>query len=156
MSFRLLILTGLTALFLVLQGLAQTNETENDTILTADVLISTLYAKTNAEKDYCEKIIQLRDKKILPNRIFYSVYRKSVNLEKNRRFTYFQTGLEILCKREGIVLELPVSFKPTNIFDGTSTDSTVAASNKEKTSTTTEKQNPFSFIRKLYRSWYAR
>ncbi|MDR2438895.1 MAG: hypothetical protein LBE12_05955 [Planctomycetaceae bacterium] len=155
MPFRLLILSGLIACFLVLQGFAQTNDAENNINLTADTLVSTLYAKTNAEKEYCENIVRLRDEKILPNRIFYGVYRKSVTLEKKRRFIYFQTGLEILCKREGIVLESSASpNKPNHIFSTTPTKSTITVS--QNTSTTTEKQSPFSFIQKLYRNWYSR
>ncbi|MDR3198227.1 MAG: hypothetical protein LBU34_10210 [Planctomycetaceae bacterium] len=154
MLFRLLTFSGLTVFFLVLQGFAQTNDGEGNTNLTADVLISTLYAKTNAEKEYCEKIIRLRDEEVLPNRIFYSIYRKSVTLEKNRRFTYFRTGLEILCEREGIILEQSAPFKPTNIFGTASTKPTVAAS--KNTSTTAKKQNPFSFVQKFYRSWFSR
>jgi hypothetical protein len=157
MLFRLLVLSGLTVLALVLQGFAQTNDTENtenNVNLTADVLILTLYAKTNTEKEYCENIIRLRDEKILPNRIFYGVYRKATTLEPNRRFTYFQTGLEILCKREGIVLERSVSFKPNRIFSPTPPKSIVTAS--KNTATTTEKQNPFSFIQKLSRGWFSR
>ncbi|MDR0335869.1 MAG: hypothetical protein LBI18_02145 [Planctomycetaceae bacterium] len=152
MPCRLPILTGLTVLLFVLQGFTQTNNAENETTLTADVLISTLYAKTDAEKQYCEKIIRLRDEKILPNRIFYGIYRKSVTLEKTRRFTYFQTGLEILCQREGIVLERSASVTPTHLFGNMTKDLTVAI--PEETTTMTEKQNPFSFIRKLFRSWY--
>ncbi|MDR2755230.1 MAG: hypothetical protein LBC20_05935 [Planctomycetaceae bacterium] len=154
MLFRLLIFSGLTAFFLVLQGFAQTDDMENNTNMTADILISTLYAKTNAEKEYCENIIRLRDEKILPSRIFYGVYRKSVTLEKQRRFIYFQTGLEILCKREGIILEQPVSPKITPVFSTAPTKSIVNAS--KNTSTTTEKKSPFSFIQKLYRGWYSR
>ncbi|MDR2704358.1 MAG: hypothetical protein LBC02_01140 [Planctomycetaceae bacterium] len=154
MSTRLLIFVGLLMFFLAPQGFTQTNDSENDTTLTADVLIATLYAKTDAEKEYCENIIRLRDEKKLPSRIFYGVYRKSINLEKNRRFTYFQTGLEILCKREGIILEQSASFKPANVFSSTPTKSSVTVSKSSPTST--GKQNPFSFIPKFYRSLFSR
>ncbi|MDR1964463.1 MAG: hypothetical protein LBQ50_11840 [Planctomycetaceae bacterium] len=145
--FRFPILVVAMLLFFVSQGLTQ--NLPSDTDLTADVLIATLYAKTDAEKKYCENIIRLRDEKILPSRIFYGIYRKSISLEeKNRRFTYFQTGLEILCKREGIALDEFISFKSTNLF-GITSKSTVTVS--EKTSAITEKQNPLSFIYKLFR-----
>jgi hypothetical protein len=153
MPTRLLIFAGLLMFFLALQGFTQTNDSESDTTLTADVLIATLYAKTISEKEYCENIIRLRDEKKLPSRIFYGVYRKSINLEKNRRFSYFQTGLEILCKREGIILEQPVSFKPPNVFSATPTKPSATVSKNSPTSA--GKQNPFSFIPKLYRSWFS-
>jgi hypothetical protein len=140
--------------FLASQGFTQTNDWESNITLTADVLIATLYAKTDAEKEYCENIIRLRDEKILPNRIFYGIYRKSINLEKSRRFTYFQTGLEILCKREGIVLEQSASFKPVNAFSLTPTKPSVAVSKNSPTAS--GKQNPFSFIPKFYRSLFSR
>jgi hypothetical protein len=154
MSTRLLIFSGLLMLFLAPQGFTQTSDSESDTTLTADVLIATLYAKTDAEKEYCENIIRLRDEKKLPSRIFYGIYRKSINLEKNRRFTYFQTGLEILCKREGIILEQSTSFKPKNVFSLTPTKPSVTVS--KSSSTSAGKQNPFSFIPKFYHSLFSR
>ena len=72
--------------------------------LTADVLIQTLYAKTAAEKKYCEDVVTARDAKILPTRIFYAAYRYAMKKEKGQRFTYFQTVLTKLCKDEGITL----------------------------------------------------
>jgi hypothetical protein len=136
-------------LFLNIEGIAQTISLENDTALTADVLIATLYAKTDTEKEYCENIIRLRDKKILPNRILYGVYRKSVNREKERRFTYFQTGLEILCKREGIDLEQSTSFKSINFFGFTATKPTATAPTKPQKAA--EISKPFSFFYNLLR-----
>jgi hypothetical protein len=153
MPTRLLIFAGLLMFFLAPQGFTQTNDSESDTTLTADVLIATLYAKTISEREYCENIIRLRNEKILPSRIFYGVYRKSINLEKNRRFTYFQTALEILCKREGIILEQSVSSKP-NAFSSTPIKPSVTVSKNSPTSA--GKQKPFSFIPKFYRSWFSR
>jgi hypothetical protein len=153
MTTRLLIFAGLLMFLLATQGFTQTNDSEDNTILTADVLIATLYAKTEAEKEYCENIVRLKDENILPSRIFYGVYRKSINLEKNRRFIYFQTALKILCKREGIILEQSTPFKPANVFSSTSTKPSFTVS--KNSSTSAGKQNPFSFIPKLYRSWFS-
>ncbi len=73
-----------------------------DGTLTADVLIKTLYARTAAEKQYCEDVIAARDAKILPNRILYAAYRYAVQKDKDRRFTYFQTVLTKFCKEAGV------------------------------------------------------
>jgi hypothetical protein len=105
--YRLLILTPLMVFCCVPQGLPQTANFENEGFgasLTVDILISTLYARTDAEKEYCKKIIQLRDAKMIPNRILYGTYRVAVTKERDLRLIYFQTSLEILCKREKINL----------------------------------------------------
>lgn len=75
--------------------------------LTADVLISSLFAKTPAEKDYCVFVVAKRDEKVLPNKILYGAYRYAVNKERDRRFTYFKLSLEKLCKDKKIVLNAP-------------------------------------------------
>jgi len=81
------------------------NSTQSaDTTLTADVLEKTLYARTVADKKYCEDVIAARDAKILPDRILYSAYRYAMKKDKDRRLTYFQTVLSKFCKEAGITL----------------------------------------------------
>ena len=84
--------------------LAQRSDGETDKLFNADVLISTLFARTAEEKRFCEYVIQRRDEGTIPHRIIYGVYRKAITQERHRRFTYFRAGLEIVCQREGIVL----------------------------------------------------
>ena len=89
--------------------------------LTAEVLINTLYARTAAEKKYCENVIAARNAKILPDRILYSAYRYAMQKDKSRRFTYFQITLTNLCKEAGITLptattSTKTSFNPFSFF----------------------------------------
>ena len=78
--------------------------TDAETTLTADVLIKTLYARTAADKKFCENVIAARDAQILPNRILYAAYRYALKKDTDRRFTYFQTLLLKSCKEAGITL----------------------------------------------------
>ena len=82
----------------------QRNDGETEKYFTADVLISTLFARTAEERRFCEYVIQRRDEGTIPHRIIYGVYRKAMTQERHRRFAYFRAGLEIVCQREGIVL----------------------------------------------------
>lgn len=84
---------------------------EKQEALTADILSVTLYAKTPAEKEYCESVIAKRDEGVLPMRTLYSAYRYGVKQPKDRRFVYFQNALETLCKREKIDLGLSSSLR---------------------------------------------
>ena len=84
--------------------LAQGNVADVDIRFTADVLKSTLFARTSEERSFCDYVIQKRDDGTIPSRLIYGVYQKALTKDRNRRFAYFKTGLEILCKREGIVL----------------------------------------------------
>jgi|GEM_PF-1284040 len=84
--------------------LAQGNVDDGDKYFTADVLQSTLFARTPEEKRFCDYVIQKRDDGTIPSRLIYGIYQKALTKDRNRRFAYFKTGLEILCKREGIVL----------------------------------------------------
>lgn len=81
------------------------NSDVSESYLTTDVLQKTLYAKTDAENNYCQFVIDCRSQGTLPNRILYAAYRYAMKKEKDRRFTYFQQSLVTLCKRENIVLE---------------------------------------------------
>ena len=78
-----------------------------DRRFTADLLKMTLFAKTAEEALYCDYVIQKRDDGTLPPRILYGAYQRAMTKERNRRFIYFKAALEILCKREGIVLNPP-------------------------------------------------
>ena len=83
---------------------AQQAVSNGDKLFTADVLKATLFAKTDDEKRFCDYVIQKRDDGTIPYRIVYGTYQKAITKDRVRRFAYFKTGLEILCKREGIVL----------------------------------------------------
>jgi len=85
-------------------GFAQQRGADIDKLLTAEVLKTRLFAKTPDERRFCDYVIQKRDNGTLPARIIYAVYEKAVTKDKGRRFAYFKSGLEILCKREGIEL----------------------------------------------------
>jgi len=91
-----------------------------DAVVTADVLTQTLYARTAAEKKYCENVIAARDAQILPDRIFYSAYRYAMKKDKGRRFTYFQTVLTKFCKEAGVTLPTETttktSYNPFSFF----------------------------------------
>lgn len=87
--------------------LAQRNTSDIDRQFTADVLKIMLFAKTAEERQYCDYVIKKRDDGTIPARILYGAYQKAMTQERNRRFIYFKTALEILCKREGIVLNPP-------------------------------------------------
>ena len=80
--------------------------------LTADVLIMTLFARTAEEQRFCIYVIERRDAGTIPPRLIYAVYRKAMQQDRGRRFAYFRTALEILCRREGIVLN-PVAHETT-------------------------------------------
>ena len=105
--------------FLLLFGLtvpcfAQKADPETDKMFTADVLKATLFARTADEKKFCDNVIRKRDDGTIPARLIYGVHRKAVTQDKGRRFTYFKTGLEIACKREGIILNpTPTRVSPT-------------------------------------------
>jgi len=94
---------------------AQGNVADVDRQFTADVLKTMLYAKTAEERHYCDYVILKRDDGTIPARLFYGAYQKAVTKERNQRFIYFKTTLELLCKREGIVLNpTPVKTSPTS------------------------------------------
>ena len=95
--------------FVLLFGLtvpcfAQKVDPETDKMFTADVLKATLFARTADEKRFCDYVIRKRDDGTIPARLVYGIHRKAMAQDRGRRFTYFKTGLEIACKREGIVL----------------------------------------------------
>lgn len=84
---------------------AQTSGAQSaDNTLTSEVLKDTLYAKTSEEIEYCQFVIRMRDQGVLPNKILYLAYKKAIEQEKNRRFTYFQNALVIICNKQGITL----------------------------------------------------
>ena len=83
---------------------AQEGAPDTDKRFTADVLKTTLFARTPEEKKFCDYVIQKRDDGTIPPRLLYGVYQKSLTHDRNRRFTYFKTALEITCQREGITL----------------------------------------------------
>jgi len=85
-------------------GFAQQRGSDIDKRLTADLLKARLFAKTPEERRFCDYVIQLRDNGTIPSRLLYAVYEQAVTKDKGRRFAYFKTALEILCKREGITL----------------------------------------------------
>ena len=93
---------------------AQESATDVDKRLTADVLKTTLLARTAEERRFCDYVINKRDDGTIPSRLIYAVYQKARAQDRNRRFVYFKTGLETLCKREGIVLNsIAVQTTPT-------------------------------------------
>jgi len=93
---------------------AQKDDPETNKLFTADVLKATLVAKTADERRFCDYVIQKRDDGTIPTRLIYGVHRKALTKDRDRRFAYFKTGLEIVCKREGIVLNPPpVRTSPT-------------------------------------------
>jgi len=104
-----MLLVGLTVTCYAQKAAPETNK-----MFTADVLKATLLARTADEKKFCDYVIHKRDDGTIPARLIYGVHRKAVTQDKGRRFTYFKTGLEIACKREGIVLNpTPVRISPT-------------------------------------------
>lgn len=86
-------------------------DTNGGETLTADILKKKLYAKTETEEAYCDRIIQKRNEGVLPNKILYTAYRYAVDKDKDRRFIYFQKSLEKLCADAKIELS---SEKPKN------------------------------------------
>ena len=93
---------------------AQLKSSETDKMFTADTLKATLFAKTADEKQFCDYVIQKRDDGTIPPRLIYGVYQKAVTKDRSRRFAYFKSGLETLCKREGLLLNpTPVRVSPT-------------------------------------------
>jgi len=97
--------------------LAQGNTADIDKQFTADLLKMMLFAKTAEERQYCDYVIQKRDDGTIPARILYGVYQKAMTKDRNLRFIYFKTALEIICKREGIV------FNPTPVGTAPATSS---------------------------------
>ena len=83
---------------------AQQAAVEIDKIFTAEVLKTTLFARTIEERKFCDYVIQKRDDGTLPTRIIYGVHQKAMEKDRARRFTYFKMALETVCKQEGIVL----------------------------------------------------
>ena len=73
----------------------------------------TLFARTAEEQRFCVYVIERRDAGTIPPRLIYAVYRKAMQQDRGRRFAYFRTALEILCRREGIVLN-PVAHETTS------------------------------------------
>jgi len=93
---------------------AQQQVAGSDKRLTATILKTTLYAKTDGEKAFCDYVIQKRDSGTIPTRLIYGVYQKALTKDKGRRFAYFKTGLEIMCQQEGIALyPAPAGASPT-------------------------------------------
>ena len=86
---------------------AQGNPSDIDKQFTADVLKTTLFTRTAEERRFCDYVIQKRDDGALPARLIYGVYQKAMDKERHQRFVYFKTSLELLCKREGVVLYPP-------------------------------------------------
>lgn len=76
-----------------------------DQRLTTDVLSKTLYARTPEQEAFLGKCIDLRDSGVLPDRILYTAYRYAMKKQKTRRYDYFKTALEKLCKENRITLE---------------------------------------------------
>lgn len=142
LAFALLLLTAAAS--------AQENGTADT--LAADVLAKNLYAKNSDEQMYCAYVVQLRDNKTLPEKIFYAVYYRAIEKEKARRFTYFRTGLEILCKREGVVLPefSAVQTNKNSAFVWTNTTTPPAVNTSAAAPTTAKK--PFAF----FYSWFKR
>ena len=91
---------------------AQQNTSELDKQFTADVLKKTLFAKTLEEQRFCDYVIQKRDDGTIPARLIYGAYRHAITKDRVRRFSYFKTTLEILCRREGIAL-IPAAVRTT-------------------------------------------
>lgn len=87
-------------------SLAQEDRSRNDKDFTADLLITQLFARTTDDQEFCAYVIQKRDDGTIPTRLIYGVYRKALSKDPPARFTYFKTGLTILCKQEGIVLDI--------------------------------------------------
>ena len=135
---------------------AQTEGAQNaDSTLTADVLQDTLYAKTDAEIRYCTFVIDMRDQKILPNRLLYYSYKKAMQQDKSRRFTYFQKYLETACNSQGIVLAYSEQEETKKLFifnnvltKSAKTTSTAPALAKPATQNTQSK--PFAFLHRLF------
>jgi hypothetical protein len=80
---------------------------QNNNRITAEMLKTNLYAKTPDEKKFCDYVIQKRDDGTIPVSIIHAVYRKALAQEKGRRFVYFKTALELVCKQRGIALKAP-------------------------------------------------
>lgn len=105
--FLLICLTSTIFLFCASTELCRAEQygSTGENMLTADVLKMKLYAKTEAEKEYCDFVIRKRNEKILPDRILFGAYRRAVQEDKGRRFAYFRRALEILCKEAKIDLK---------------------------------------------------
>ena len=93
---------------------AQKDDSETHKRFTAEVLKTTLFAKTADEKRFCDYVIQKRDDGTIPSRLIYGVHRKALTKDRTHRFVYFKAGLEVACKQEGIALNpTPVKIVPT-------------------------------------------
>ena len=99
-----LLLCMVFALGSVAPCLAQRDLSGADQRFTADILKTTLFARTAEDRQFCDYVIQKRDDGTIPSRLIYGVYQKAMTRDRNKRFAYFRSGLEITCKREGIVL----------------------------------------------------
>ncbi|MDR3233164.1 MAG: hypothetical protein LBT46_05810 [Planctomycetaceae bacterium] len=96
--FLFSILTGFAALCFF-GGLTARCAEKPKNRLTADVLKSTLVAKTPEEILYCESVIKKRDTGIIPEKILSSVYAKAANKDRSKRFIYFKKALEIVLSK---------------------------------------------------------
>ena len=94
------------ALFLSVSAhcFAQQSTADIDQRFTAELLKTTLFARTAEEKRFCDYVIQRRDAGTLPTRLIYGAYQMAMTKDRARRFAYFKAALELLCRREGIVL----------------------------------------------------
>jgi hypothetical protein len=81
------------------------NNQDSELKLTAPILQNTLYAKTESEREYCERVIEAAKSGILPKKILYYTYSNSITKDRNQRFIRFQMALEHICKKEKIDLK---------------------------------------------------
>lgn len=124
-------------------------ESSADSSLTVEILQMNLYAKTTAEKQYCEYVIEKRNEGVLPNRILYGAYRYAMKQDKDRRFTYFEMGLQKLCEESKIDLNASQARKKYFF----STKPTTAPPEATKPSFNDATKSAFSSFFKLFRRY---
>lgn len=141
------LITGLIVFLFPITLTAQMHDINSEGTITAEILRLKLYAKSEAENKYCDDVIKKRDEGVLPNRILVSAYRYAVQKEKTRRFIYFKTALERLCKEQKIELKAEKGKKQSYF-----TITKPSAAPPKATTNSATATNPFtSFFRLLRR-----
>ena len=130
-----------------------------ETVLDAEVLTMTLYAKNTSEIAYCDYVIEQRNLGNLTNKVLFGAYRYAMKQDESRRFTYFKQALQILCQREGLKLTpfsaegtvLSVGNAPSNLTAGLPASVLIGNSDSSETQSTilTKAKNVVRMIRRI-------
>ena len=67
-----------------------------------DTLRMSLCPKTEGEKKYLKEVVELVQKKQIPEKIVHAAWRSAENKQKVKRMRSFAETLGILCKRTGV------------------------------------------------------